>query len=191
MIIDGGVMIDRPWEELEKIESHLGISERFFTKERFAKRSDGYYCIKKSLSEIPNISDKDLICMPSSKGRSAKVTNSLTTLNEKYLYKFYRESNLNLVPRFHRKLSWFENFNNVQSYIARKVIPKVNNRAEAMQILQEFDMVDWTNLTENFKNLADSKNAIDDELNFPAVTEPPDEYSTFSSYDFSTQTPMV
>ena len=143
-------MIDRPWEELEKVESHLGISKRFFIKERFAKRSDGYYCIKKTLSEIKNISDKDLICMPSSKGRSSKVTNSLTKLNEKYLYKFYRESNLNLVPRFHRKLSWFDHFNNPKAYIARKVIPKVHNRADAIQILKEFDMLNWKNLTDKF-----------------------------------------
>ena len=92
MIIDGGVMIDRPWEELAKVETHLGISKRFFTKERFSKRSDGYYCIKKTLSESEEISDENLICMPSSKGRSSKVTNSLTKLNEKFLYKFYRDS---------------------------------------------------------------------------------------------------
>lgn len=153
MIIDGGVMIEEPWAELQKIESHIGIDDPFFVKERFAKRADGYYCIRKTLpkhqSDLPP-DESDLICMPNSKGRSSKIKNSLTKGNEKYLYRFYRQSNLNLVPRFHRKLSWFSQFNNVKHFIGKKILDKMNitvDRREMYQIMKDFDMPEWGNIT--------------------------------------------
>ena len=66
-------MIVQPWKELANIERHLEIEQNFYTEERFAKRDDGFYCIKKEINKKSiDISDDDLICMPRSKGRSAK-----------------------------------------------------------------------------------------------------------------------
>ena len=47
VIIDGGVFKEKPWTSLMKIEKALFPEriKRFFTKERFKKRDDGYYCL--------------------------------------------------------------------------------------------------------------------------------------------------
>ena len=108
-------MLEEPWKEFQKVESFIGLKDNYFVKERFARRSDGYYCIRKTLPKYPSDTplESELNCMPSSKGRSSKIVNSLTERNEKYLYNFYRQSNLNLASRFHRQLSWFSHFDNM------------------------------------------------------------------------------
>ena len=47
VLIDGGVLKQEPWTSLAEIERVLFPDKikRFFTKERFKKRDDGYYCL--------------------------------------------------------------------------------------------------------------------------------------------------
>ena len=84
------------------------------------KRPDGFYCIKKE----PNITE-EIICMPETKGRTAHNKEELSKENENYLYRYYHDSNLNLVTKFSQKFSWFSKFENVNQYISTMVLPNL------------------------------------------------------------------
>ena len=42
IIIDGGRLKNEPWEVFSELEKELGL-EAYFNKDRFLRRSDGYY----------------------------------------------------------------------------------------------------------------------------------------------------
>ena len=47
VLIDGGVFKETPWTSLMQVEKTLfpDSKNRFFTKRRFKKRDDGYFCL--------------------------------------------------------------------------------------------------------------------------------------------------
>ena len=75
VLVDGGVLKERPWESLQKIEHVLFGRNNFFVRERFVKQN-GNYCLLRKNGE--------LLCMPSSKGRSAEKIISPQTNGSKF-----------------------------------------------------------------------------------------------------------
>ena len=72
----------------------MELENNYFTNGRFGQRPDGHFCILKDpeLESIPG----NMICLPESKGRSKHTNEQLTPENEKFLYEYYKESNLRL-----------------------------------------------------------------------------------------------
>jgi hypothetical protein len=80
-IFDGQELKTEPWKLFERLETYLEI-EHFFSKDNFATRDDGFFCVK--------MDSGDLDCLPPSKGRSSDMElYSISNVTQNILEKFY------------------------------------------------------------------------------------------------------
>ena len=80
-IFDGQELKTEPWKLFARLEKFLEI-EHFFSKDNFARREDGFFCVK--------MDNGDLDCLPPSKGRSSDVhLYSISNSTQIMLEQFY------------------------------------------------------------------------------------------------------
>lgn len=107
MIVDAERFKTSPWIELLSIEKKIfPAANRFFIKRtvnnyltthhkstlgRFQKRSDGHFCIRK---ELQLNTDENMICMPSTKGRSSFTVDTISNKTMNRLLDFYNQDDL-------------------------------------------------------------------------------------------------
>ena len=99
ILIDGNQLKTEPWIGLDKVTSVIGL-ERYFMPERFKKREDGFYCIKK------DDGGADLDCMPSTKGVTGLGKKSMSRESAELLTNFYKPLSNEFEEHFGAKLSW-------------------------------------------------------------------------------------
>ena len=97
ILVDGGILKVEPWKPLADVERVLFPDEKnlYFTEKRFHKRSDGYYCLVRSL-DFPAEMPDNLICMPESKGRSKGevIPENIRRKLEEFYYPVNREAGI-------------------------------------------------------------------------------------------------
>jgi hypothetical protein len=110
IVLDGGRIKTEPWFVFQELENALGLNP-YFSKDSFARRPDGYFCVKneKNLQKF----NGELDCMPASKGRTA-ATDLLYAISEetkKMLTDYYQESIEKIEKVYDLKFSWnYKNF---------------------------------------------------------------------------------
>ena len=92
ILIDGNELKTAPWIGLDKATSVMGL-DKYFTKERFKQREDGFYCIKKdgSGNKYPSYdSSGEVDCMPATKGVTGLGKKSMSRESAELLTNFYK-----------------------------------------------------------------------------------------------------
>lgn len=92
-IFDGQELKSQPWKLFQRLEKYLQV-ESFFEEANFARREDGFYCVK--------MDNEELDCLPPSKGRSSNDTDlySISKSTQSMLEDFYFRNELTLVASF-------------------------------------------------------------------------------------------
>ena len=94
---------------MRRIELWIFKTFHYFVRKRFEKRFDGYYCIKKA-------NNRELNCMPETKGRSSSTNETINENSLKILTKLYGNTSLsyNLEKIYNMKFSWLEKYNKAE-----------------------------------------------------------------------------
>ena len=98
-VVDGKNLVDRPWDEMRKVEAFLGIRNEVGKREAFYfSAQKGFYCLAPKLAGP--LRDG---CMPAEKGRKHQRVNLGIWRQLKVYYKPFNDQ---LFQRLGRTLSW-------------------------------------------------------------------------------------
>ena len=107
LIIDGDLLISKPWLVMEKVQRFLQISQFLKEKKFFINPETGFYCLN---TTIP----RHKTCMGASKGRTRIlnnddiVTSTISERSKTILQNFYHSFNVDLLNLTEQWFDWIK-----------------------------------------------------------------------------------
>ena len=105
LIVDGDLLISKPWLVMGKVQSFLQISQFLKEENFFINPETGFYCINATIR-------RDKTCMGGSKGRTRilnkdeKVTSTISENSKTILQNFYHSFNVDLLNLTEQSFDW-------------------------------------------------------------------------------------
>ena len=107
LIVDGDLLIKKPWLVMEKVQSFLQISQFLKEENFFTNPETGFYCLNAPIT-------RDKTCMGAGKGRTRilnkdeKVTSKISASSKTILQNFYHSFNVDLLNLTEQYFDWIK-----------------------------------------------------------------------------------